>query len=46
MAVVLFIAVMTFVKLGAEKIVTNYGLAGGLIAIAAIIGVSALVDRR
>lgn len=44
-AIVLFIAVMTFVKLGATEIVNSYGLAGTLLTIGAVIGIAALMDR-
>lgn len=44
MATVLFIAAMTFVKLGAERIVTSYGLPGTLLTIAAIVGIATLMD--
>jgi hypothetical protein len=46
LAIVLFIAAMTFVKLGAEKIVDGYGAFGAVIAIGVIIGIATLIDRR
>jgi hypothetical protein len=45
-ATVMFIAVMTFVKLGATKIVDGYGLAGTLVTIGAIYVFAVIIDRR
>ncbi len=45
-AVVLFIAAMTFVKLGAEKIVDGYGLAGTLVTLGLIFVIATVIDRR
>lgn len=45
LAIVLFIAVMTFIKLGVTKVVDLYGLPGSLLIIAAAIGIGALMDR-
>lgn len=46
LASVLFIAAMTFVKLGAEKIVTGYGLPGALLTIGAIYWIATLMERK
>lgn len=46
LAIVLFIAAMTVIKLGATQIVDSYGLPGTLLAIAAIFGFVKLMDWR
>jgi hypothetical protein len=46
LATVLFIAVMTAVKLGAKEIVNSYGAIGALVTIAIIYFIATLMDRR
>ena len=45
-AFALFTLIMSGVKIGVAQIVTSYGVIGGLLTIAALIGFSALIDRR
>jgi hypothetical protein len=44
--VIAFIIVMAFVRLGAERIVTSYGLPGTLATIGIILWIATLMERR
>jgi hypothetical protein len=46
LASTLFIAVMALVKLGAARIVENFGVIGALVTIAAIVAFANTLDRR